>query len=89
MSTLLDTPIDWEGSKTLREAFKLLLKTLFEEGEYFSGKRPLGNSSWEWEIGAEFIKAGILKGNDGSDGSDVAFDWEEYQTIINDALDDL
>lgn len=35
---------------TLKEYLKLTLLTFIEEGESFSGKRPFGNSDWDWQI---------------------------------------
>jgi hypothetical protein len=31
---------------TIRDYLRILLETLWEEGEGFSGKRPFGNSGW-------------------------------------------
>lgn len=46
---ILDLPMDKEENdaqaSSVRGYLKTLLKTLWEEGEGFSGKRPLGNSS--------------------------------------------
>ena len=42
-------------SGTVRDYFTEILVTLWEEGEGFSGKRPLGNSDWEWEVLAALV----------------------------------
>ncbi len=47
---------------SIREYLKTLLLTLWDEGESFSGKRPLGNSGWEHELVAPLIYAGCIKG---------------------------
>ena len=47
---------------TLREYLKLQLTTLWRESEGFSGKRPLGDSGWEWEIAQLLVEAGYVEG---------------------------
>ncbi len=47
---------------TMREHLHALLSTLWDKGESFSGKRPFGNSGWEYEIFRPLIKAGYIKG---------------------------
>lgn len=47
---------------TVRQYFSSLLRTVWEEEEGFSGKRPFGNSGWQGEIYAALIGAGYLKG---------------------------
>jgi hypothetical protein len=41
---------------TGRNYIKLLLLTLWEEKESFSGKRPFGNSGWDYYIAASLIE---------------------------------
>lgn len=50
------------GAATIREYLVKLLATLWDEGEGFSGKRPLGNSCWESDLYIPLIKAGIVEG---------------------------
>jgi hypothetical protein len=38
------------GAETIRDYLKALLRKLWREGEGFGGKRPFGNSGWEWEL---------------------------------------
>ena len=53
---------DLNQSITLREYFKKLLITLWEEGEDFSGKRPFGNSGWQYDVYSALIVEGIIDG---------------------------
>jgi hypothetical protein len=53
---------------TVREYLKALLTTLWCEGEGFSGKRPFGNSGWEYEIYTPLIKYGFVEGEFDEDG---------------------
>lgn len=47
---------------TVREYFRELLATLWSEGECFSGKRPFGNSSWDYELYSALIANGCIGG---------------------------
>lgn len=55
-------------ASTIREYLKALLVKLYQEGEGFSGKRPFGNSGWDWDIYIPLIKAGVVKGTLDADG---------------------
>lgn len=48
---------------TIRDYMKELLSTLFREGESFSGKRPFGNSGWEYDIIEPLVRAGVVRGS--------------------------
>jgi hypothetical protein len=47
---------------TVRDYLTTLLMALWEEGEGFSGKRPLGNSCWEWDLFIPLVRAGFISG---------------------------
>lgn len=47
---------------TLREYLKSILKLLWREGEGFDGKRPFGNSSWQFDVYVSLIKNGCIEG---------------------------
>jgi hypothetical protein len=53
---------------TVRQFFATLLRTLWIEGEGFSGKRPFRNSGWEFDLYAALIKAGFIDGTLDEDG---------------------
>jgi hypothetical protein len=46
----------------VRDYLRKLLETLWDDGECFSGKRPFGNSGWEWEIYDALGRAGFIAG---------------------------
>jgi hypothetical protein len=46
----------------LREYFFRLLETLWLEGEGFSGKRPFGDSCWEYDIYEALVEMGAIQG---------------------------
>lgn len=56
---------------TIRDYLYKLLETLWLEGEGFSGKRPFGNSGWEYDLFEPLIAAGYIEGSlDSSGGVD-------------------
>lgn len=50
------------GKTTIRTYLWRLLETLWSEGEGFSGKRPFGNSGWEFDLYKGLVRAGAVKG---------------------------
>lgn len=68
----LDVPMDPErndaAASSVREYLAVLLGTLWEEAEGFSGKRPFGNSSWKWEVHEALVRAGAVPGMFDEDG---------------------
>lgn len=50
------------GKVSVREFFRQLLSTLWEEEDSFSGKRPFGNSCWQYDLYIGLIDAGFLEG---------------------------
>jgi hypothetical protein len=45
---------------TVRQYLHQLLRTLWDEQESFSGKRPFGNSGWDCELYWPLAKAGFI-----------------------------
>jgi hypothetical protein len=73
-SEILDVEFDSNDlgrTVTVKEYFKELLTTLWEEGEGFSSKRPLGNSSWQYEIYYALADAGVIDQYGDPDEPDV------------------
>lgn len=65
------------GSVTVRQYLKCLLETLWNEGEGFSGKRPFGNSGWNYDLYKGLVKSGYINGG---------FDDNGYLEINNTAI---
>lgn len=58
---VLDLNVEGDfGEGTVREWLIDLLAMVWTEREGFNGKRPWGNSSWEWEVYRAMINAGFL-----------------------------
>ena len=60
----LQTDDEW----TIGDYLKNLLKEVFIQGEGFSGKRPFGDSGWEYDVYIPLVKAGIIDGSIDEDG---------------------
>ena len=45
---------------TIRGYLKNLLTELWRQGESFSGKRPFGDSGWEYDLYLPLAKAGLV-----------------------------
>lgn len=53
---------------TVRDYLKKLLKDLWQKGDGFDGKRPFGNSNWEYDIYLALVVAGLVPGTLDEDG---------------------
>jgi hypothetical protein len=56
------------GADTIRGYLIELLATLWRENEEFSGKRPFGNSGWDWDLYEPLVKAKLINGSIDEDG---------------------
>ena len=56
------------GAKTVGDYLKILLLTLWDEEAGFSGKRPFGNSGWQYEVYKALISAKVVDGKLDEDG---------------------
>lgn len=74
---------------TIKEYLKLLLKTLWIKREGFSGKRPFGNSGWEYFIYPALISAGRVQGELYEDGQIKSVDSDEADHIIESLIASL
>lgn len=74
---------------TIREYLKTLLKTLWIEGEEFSGKRPFGNSGWQFELYIPLIASGVVHGKIDDEGYIDFIDYIEANKIIKRVIETL
>jgi hypothetical protein len=77
------------GASTIREYYKTLLKTLLETGEGFSGKRPLGNSDWEYQLYEALVKGGAIQGTLNEDGFVEEIDRYHANALLRSAVNAL
>ncbi|MFE2994179.1 hypothetical protein ACFXG4_04095 [Nocardia sp. NPDC059246] len=55
-------------AETIRGYLLALLRQLWEHGEAFGGKRPFGNSGWEYELYEPLARAGLIEATFDEDG---------------------
>lgn len=91
MTDVLNLPMDDNdaNAKTIREYLAKLLAELWQELEGFSGKRPFGNSSWEYELYKPLIKAGLVDGELDEDGGIDRVDHGHADLLIAQAIQAL
>jgi hypothetical protein len=80
---------DLDGEVTIREYLYQLLNTLWEEGDGFSGKRPFGNSGWEFDLFAALIKAGAIDGSLDEEGYVNNCDRKKGEQVVSDLIKEL
>jgi hypothetical protein len=78
---------DLDRDLTVKEYLQALLHQLWRESDGFSGKRPFGNSGWDWDIGIGMIKAGLLEGTLDEDGYLVDDLPDDYFDLIHACID--
>jgi len=87
---ILDLPlVDQSKASTIREYLKIMLIALMTEEESFSGKRPLGDSGWIYDLYSPLIKAGLIKGSFDADGYLEEVDEKKALKILVEAIKDL
>jgi hypothetical protein len=70
------------GKQPLRYYLRDQLVALWREGECFSGKRPLGNSGWEFDVYRDLIKSGHIEGKLDEDGYVDELDTRQAEDFI-------
>ena len=76
-------------ASTIREYLLALLRKLWNDGEGFSGKRPFGNSGWEYEIYTALVSNSLIDGKLDSDGYVQDCDTTEANRLILGAISAL
>jgi hypothetical protein len=79
-----------KAADTVRDYLHKILRMVWQDGESFDGKRPFGNSSWEYELYSPLVKHGAIKGTFDEEYGDLDdFDESEANKAIFDAIDFL
>ncbi len=76
------------SASTVREYLTRLLLDVWKERECFNGKRPFGNSGWQYEIYHALARGGAIVGE--FDEDELVVTWEELRKadeIIDVAID--
>jgi hypothetical protein len=71
---------------TIREYFYCIMKSLWEQQEYFSGKRPLGNSDWDGDLIKCLIQNKLIKGKIDKDGYIDKYSYKELNNFVIDKI---
>jgi len=77
------------GAATIRDYLIELLARVWSEGEYFNGKRPFGNSDWDYELFPPLITAGLVSGRLDEDGYADDIDDSSARRLIAAAIREL
>lgn len=85
---ILNLPMEQNDAdaETIRDYLKALLTELWIEEEGFSGKRPFGNSGWQYDVYAALINAGKIDGELDEDGCVDECDTEKADKLIIKAI---
>ena len=88
---ILDLPMQDNdaGAATVRSYLKALLSKLWKDRECFSGKRPFGNSAWNYDLYTALVTAGAVAGELDCDGGIDSVDDAEADKLIAAAIDEL
>lgn len=78
------------GAATVRGYLIALLAELWREEEGFSGKRPFGNSGWQYDVYVPMVRAGLVAGTFDEDGELAGgFEYQDADKLILAAIDEL
>jgi hypothetical protein len=88
---VLDLPLGENDANaaTVRHYFKAQLRKLWTEREGFSGKRPFGNSGWEYDLDAALVGAGKVAGTIDEYGDCDVDDRDAVEPLVLSAIDAL
>jgi hypothetical protein len=74
---------------TVRGYLVALLAELWRDSGSFTGKRPFGDSSWDHDLYAALIRAGVVEGSFDEDGFIADFDRRDADLAIAAAITEL
>lgn len=80
---------DFKKPIKLNDYLCKLLQTLWAESDEFSGKRPFGNSGWQYDVYASLIEVGIIQGKLDEDGYVLSFNTKEADKIMFDLIKNI
>jgi len=80
---------DLNKELTVKDYLKELLKRLWLEKECFSGKRPFGNSGWDYDLEKALVIAKVIKGKFDEDGEIEESDDKKFNKTILKCIESL
>lgn len=73
----------WDlGKCSIRHYLVELAKQCWIEEEFFGGKRPFGNSGWQWDVYFALAEGGFVTGKKDDEGNWTDVDREKAEAII-------
>jgi len=75
-----------DAGPTVGDYLRITLKALIQEGEGFSGKRPLGNSDWDYQLAIALINGGAIPGSM-NEWDEPEFEWKDFNKAMYKAVD--
>lgn len=73
-------------AETIGQYLRQLLAALWRDEEMFSGKRPFGNSGWQYDVYGALIDAGYVEGELYEDGSVEDLDPYAADALVQKAI---
>lgn len=85
---ILSLPVFRDGryDGNIGDYLRALLTLVWTKREGFSGKRPLGDSGWEYDLYKPLVVAGIVSGTVDEDGDVYDIDRDAADQIILEAI---
>jgi hypothetical protein len=71
---------------TLRDYFKKILLTLWQEQEMFSGEHPFGNSGWTIDVATALVRGGFIEGIFDEHGSLEKWDESLFSSYVSELI---
>jgi len=87
VNKVFDCKCDINGVETtIKEYLKSLLSKLWAEKDGFNGKRPFGNSAWEYDLYYGLFEDGLVEGERDEDGYIDEIDEDKANKLILEAI---
>ncbi len=85
---VLDLPLpdNDADAATIRDYLIALLRLVWRDEQCFDGKRPFGNSSWQYDIAAALVRAGWVTGSIDEDGYVETCDTRQVDALMDEAI---
>ena len=74
---------------TIRDYLIKILTLVWQDQECFDGKRPFGNSGWDYDLYGPLIEAGLITGRLDEDGFIEDVDTEAGDKLVLTAIAEL
>ena len=81
--------MDLNRKITIKDYLKKLLSELWVREEEFSGKRPFGNSGWQYDIYKPLIKSNLISGSLDEEGYINECDDKKADSLILTLIESL